>query len=162
MKINVKKVIINVILKTILGMLALVILIPIIWLIFSAFKEEADIISWPPTFFPKEFVFSNWEGVKSKIDIIQYTVNSMIYALGTSIPAVFLNALAGYAFSHFNFKFKNVIFIGYLATLMIPFQVIMVPLYLEIHALGWLNSYAALIVPKIASASWIFLCRVVR
>lgn len=140
-------------------MLALMMLIPIIWLILSGFKFEKDIISWPPTFFPEVFTLDNWYAVKARIDIVLYTANSLIYALGTSIPAVFVNALAGYAFSRLRFRYKNIIFILFLATMMIPFQVIMIPLYVEVHYMGWLNSYAGLIVPKIASAQWIFLAR---
>lgn len=134
-------------------------LIPIIWLILSGFKFERDIISWPPTFFPEVFTLDNWYAVRARIDIVRYTMNSLIYALGTSIPAVFVNALAGYAFSRLRFRYKNMIFIIFLATMMIPFQVIMIPLYVEIHYMGWLNSYAGLVVPKIASAQWIFLAR---
>ena len=72
---------------------------------------------------------------------------------------MFINALAGYAFARFNFKGKNVLFLLFLATMMIPFQVIMVPLYLEVYYLKWLNTYWGLIIPKVASAYWIFLCR---
>lgn len=146
-------------LKIILCMLALMMLIPIIWLILSGFKFEKDIISWPPTFFPEVFTLDNWYAVKARIDIVLYTANSLIYALGTSIPAVFVNALAGYAFSRLRFRYKNIIFILFLATMMIPFQVIMIPLYVEVHYMGWLNSYVGLIIPKIASAQWIFLAR---
>ena len=145
--------------KILLGFLAMLILLPIFWLVFSGFKLEKDIISWPPTFFPKTVTMSNWHTVKARIDIVAYTVNSLVYAFGTSIPAVLVNALAGYAFSRLQFKFKNVLFLLFLATMMIPFQVIMIPLYVEVHYLGWLNSYAGLIIPKIASAQWIFLAR---
>lgn len=145
--------------KILLSFLAMLILLPIFWLVFSGFKLEKDIISWPPTFFPKTVTMSNWYIVKARIDIVAYTVNSLVYALGTSIPAVLVNALAGYAFSRLQFKFKNVLFLLFLATMMIPFQVIMIPLYVEVHYLGWLNSYAGLIIPKIASAQWIFLAR---
>ena len=87
------------------------------------------------------------------------TVNTAIYAIGTTIPAMFVNALAGYAFARFRFRGKNVLFLLFLATMMIPFQVVMVPLYLEVYYMGWLNNFWGLIVPKIASAYWVFLCR---
>lgn len=159
MNTKIKKVMAYLPLKLILAVLALFILIPIIWLVLSGFKFEKDIISWPPSFFPEVFTLDNWSVVKSRIDIIRYTFNSLIYALGTSIPAVFVNTMAGYAFSRLKFKYKNVIFVIFLATMLIPFQVIMVPLYIEVHYLGWVNTYAGLIIPKIASAQWIFLAR---
>lgn len=154
-----KNVIIGLPLKLFLLILSIFVLLPIIWLILSGFKHESDIIAWPPTFFAKAFTLENWQTIKSRIDIILYTVNSLIYALGTSIPAVFVNTMAGYAFSRLNFRHKNLIFVAFLATMVIPFQVIMIPLYLEINYLGWVNTYAGLIIPKIAAAQWIFLAR---
>lgn len=69
------------------------------------------------------------------------TLNTAIYSIGTTIPAMFVNALAGYAFARFRFRGKNFLFLLFLATMMIPFQVIMVPLYLEVYYIGWLNSF---------------------
>ena len=95
----------------------------------------------------------------TRIDFLTLTKNTVIYAVGCTIPSMFINALAGYAFARFNFKGKNLLFLLFLATMMIPFQVIMVPLYLEVYYLKWLNTYWGLIIPKVASAYWIFLCR---
>ena len=67
--------------------------------------------------------------------------------------------MAGYAFARYNFKGKDIIFVIFLATMMIPFQVIMIPSFLEVHALGMYDNYAGLIIPKIAAAYWIFMMR---
>ena len=83
----------------------------------------------------------------------------MHYSLLAAVPAVIVNSLAGYAFARFRFRGKNVVFILFLATMMIPFQVILVPLYLEVYYAGLLNTYWGLIIPGLASAHWIFLCR---
>lgn len=139
--------------------IALMVVLPIIWVVLSGFKYEQDIISWPPSFFPRKLTNENWETIKSRIDIVKYIVNSVVYSVGTTVPAIFVNRLAGYAFSKLEFKGKNIIFIAFLATMMIPFQVIMVPLYVEVHYMKLLNTYAGLIIPKIASAQWIFLAR---
>ena len=104
-------------------------------------------------------LIENWKKVLTRIDFLTLTKNTVIYAVGCTIPSMFINALAGYAFARFNFKGKNVLFLLFLATMMIPFQVIMVPLYLEVYYLKWLNTYWGLIIPKVASAYWIFLCR---
>jgi multiple sugar transport system permease protein len=139
--------------------IAFVMLVPVLWMLLSAVKADSEIISWPPTFFPKVFTLENWETVKSRIPIGTYIKNSLVYSIGTTIPAMLVNSLAGFAFARMRFRGKDVLFMLFLATMMIPFQVIMVPLYIEVYSLGWLNQYAGLIVPKVAAAYWIFLCR---
>ena len=139
--------------------LALVMLIPIVWILFGAFKPDNEIISYPPTFFPHEFSLKNFTKCMQRIDIIQYIKNSIIFSFGTTIPSLLVNSLAGYAFARYEFKGKNIIFVIYLATMMIPFQVIMIPEFIEIHLLGMYDNYWGLIVPKIASAYWIFMMR---
>ena len=138
---------------------AMIIIVPMVWIVLCAFRPQIEIIKYPPTYFPQTFTLANFLDISKKIKIWMYIRNSLIYCLGTTLPAVFLNALAGYAFASIDFKGKNVLFILVLATMMIPFQVIMVPLYLEVYYLGWLNSFWGLIIPKVASAYWIFLCR---
>ncbi len=139
--------------------LALVMLIPIVWILFGAFKPDNEIISYPPTFFPHEFSLKNFTKCMQRIDIIQYMKNSIIFSFGTTIPSLLVNSLAGYAFARYEFKGKNIIFVIFLATMMIPFQVIMIPEFIEIHLLGMYDNYWGLIVPKIASAYWIFMMR---
>ncbi len=139
--------------------LALVMLIPIVWILFGAFKPDNEIISYPPTFFPHEFSLKNFTKCMQRIDIIQYIKNSIIFSFGTTIPSLLVNSLAGYAFARYEFKGKNIIFVIFLATMMIPFQVIMIPEFIEIHLLGMYDNYWGLIVPKIASAYWIFMMR---
>ena len=136
--------------------LALVMLIPIIWLLLGAFKPDAEIIAYPPTFFPAEFTLKNFTKCMQRIDILQYMKNSIIFSVGTTIPALLVNTLAGYAFARYEFKGKNIIFV---TTMMIPFQVIMIPEFLEIHMFGMYDTYWGLIIPKIASAYWIFMMR---
>ena len=139
---------------------AFLLLAPLLWMCLGALKSDPEVLSYPPKFFPVGNNFAkHWENVLKQIDFWGMTVNTAVYAVGTTIPAMFVNALAGYAFARFRFRGKNVLFLLFLATMMIPFQVIMVPLYLEVYYLGWLNTFWGLIVPKIASAYWIFLCR---
>lgn len=139
--------------------MAAAMLIPIIWLLFGAFKPDTEIISYPPTFFPENFTLKNFVKCMQRIDILQYMKNSIIFSVGTTIPALLINTMAGYAFARYEFKGKNIIFMIFLATMMIPFQVIMIPEFLEIHMFGMYDTYWGLIVPKIASAYWIFMMR---
>ena len=143
----------------ILFLVALVIIVPMVWIVLCAFRPQIEIIKYPPTYFPKTFTLANFQDISKKIKIWMYIRNSLIYCLGTTLPAVFLNALAGYAFARIDFKGKNVLFILVLATMMIPFQVIMVPLFLEIYKLGMYDTYAGLIIPNLAAAISVFMIR---
>lgn len=145
----------------ILLILAFFMLTPIIWLIVSSFKLDSKIITYPPTFFPRfaTLTLRNYIKVQQRINIIIYVRNSIIYSLGVTIPAMVVNSLAGYGFARYNFPGKNIIFMILLATMMIPFQVIMVPMFLIIHSIGWYNTFAGLLVPRFAAAYWIFMLR---
>ena len=139
---------------------AFLLLAPLVWMCLGSFKSDPEILSYPPKFFPTaNNIVANWRNVLLRVDMMKLTGNTLIYAIGCTIPSLLINSLAGYAFARFRFRGKNVVFILFLATMMIPFQVIMVPLYLEIYYMRWLNTFWGLIVPKIASAYWIFLCR---
>ena len=159
MKPSKKTLLIRIPIYLILIFMAFIMLLPIIWMFFSAFKPDSEIIKYPPTFFPSEFTFKSFIKCTQRINIFQYLKNSIIFSFGVAIPSVFVNTLAGYAFARYDFKFKNTIFIIFLATMMIPFQVIMIPLFLELNMLGMYNNYAGLIIPKIAAAYWIFMMR---
>ncbi len=154
-----KSILINIPIVTILSILALIMLVPVIWTILSAFKMDGEIIRFPPTFIPHKFTLANIGKVQSRLNIWTLMKNSVIYALGQTIPSLIVNSLAGYAFARYEFKGKNVIFLVYLATMMIPFQVIMIPRFLEVNALGMYNRYTGLIIPQIANAYWVFMMR---
>lgn len=139
--------------------LALAVLVPMIWLALSAFKPEKEIISWPPTFIPKTFTFENFSDVQDRIDIARYFLNSVIYAGGTTALAVLVNSLAGYAYAFYDFKGKNAMFLMTLATMMVPFQIIMVPLFLIVFKMGMYDTYWGLIIPRVAVAGSIFMMR---
>lgn len=139
--------------------LAVVMLLPIVWMLLSSFKPDNEIIKYPPTLFPTAYTLKNFIKCTQRIDIWVYLKNSFIYSFGATIPSLLVNTMAGYAFARYNFKGKDVIFVIFLATMMIPFQVIMIPSFLEVHALGMYDNYAGLIIPKIAAAYWIFMMR---
>ena len=139
--------------------LAVVMLLPIVWMLLSSFKPDNEIIKYPPTLFPTAYTLKNFIKCTQRIDIWVYLKNSFIYSFGATIPSLLVNTMAGYVFARYNFKGKDIIFVIFLATMMIPFQVIMIPSFLEVHALGMYDNYAGLIIPKIAAAYWIFMMR---
>lgn len=143
----------------ILVILSLLVLVPVLWMALSAFKPEKEIISWPPTFIPQTLTTQNFIDVQNRINIVRYMLNSVIYAGATTGLAVIVNSLAGYAYAFYEFKGKTMFFLMTLATMMVPFQVIMVPLFLVVFKLGMYDSYAGLIIPRVAVAGSIFMMR---
>lgn len=143
--------------NVVLILVALLVLLPIIWLFVSSFKTDADVISWPPAFLPKKWVLTQYQYVISVIPVVNMLKNTVIFAGCVTGISLVIDSLAAYAFARMHFRGKNVIFGIILMTMMVPFQVIMIPLYMEEYLGGILNTYAGLILPRIASAYGIYL-----
>ncbi len=158
-KVKIKRIVISIPVLIFLTALALLILMPVVWMMFSAFKPEKEIISWPPTFIPDAFTLQSFSDVQDRINILRYIINSAIYAGGTTFLAVIVNSMAGYAYAFYDFKGKTGMFLMTLATMMVPFQVIMVPLFLVVFKMGIYDTYWGLIIPRVAVAGSIFMMR---
>lgn len=158
-KVKIKNVVIGIPILAFLAALAVLVLVPVVWMTFSAFKPEKEIISWPPTFIPAAFTLQNFTDVQDRINILRYMLNSAIYAGGTTFLAVIVNSMAGYAYAFYDFKGKTGMFLMTLATMMVPFQVIMVPLFLVVFKMGMYDTYWGLIIPRVAVAGSIFMMR---
>ncbi|MFP1648971.1 carbohydrate ABC transporter permease [Enterococcus mundtii] len=145
----------------VIGMLLVLLIIafPFLWLIISSFKYEKDIISFPPRIFADEYTLENYIKVWTTIPLLDYIKNTVIFAGGTVITSVFFDSLAGYAFARMRFKGKSVLFYFVLLTMMIPFQVFMIPLFIQANFLGMLDTYAGLIIPRMTTAFGIFMMR---
>ncbi|MCJ1994060.1 carbohydrate ABC transporter permease [Lactococcus piscium] len=150
--------------KTLVGRVALFVVLlliafPFIWLFISSFKYEKDIISFPPRIFADKYTFDNYVKVWTTIPLVNYIKNTVIFAGGVVLTSVFFDSLAGYAFARMQFKGKSALFYFVLLTMMIPFQVFMIPLFIEINQLGLLDTYAGLIIPRMTTAFGIFMMR---
>ncbi len=156
---NIKNAVLGIPANFVLVILALLVLLPVVWMALSAFKPEKEIISWPPTFIPDSLTFENFADVRERIDITRYILNSVIYAGATTFLAVIVNSMAGYAYAFYEFKGKTGLFLMTLATMMVPFQVIMVPLFLVVFKLGMYDTYWGLVIPRVAVAGSIFMMR---
>lgn len=133
-----------------------IIIAPFMWIFLSTFKLQRDIIRWPPTIWPKHWTAINYITVWERIPLAIYFKNTIIYAVTVAVVSSFIDSLAGYAFARLTFKHRDKIFNILLLTMLVPFQVIMIPLYIESHMLGILNTYWGLIIPRIATAYGIF------
>lgn len=145
--------------KIAMTIILVIIAFPFVWLVLSSFKYEKDIISFPPKILADNYTLENYIKVWSTIPLLDYIKNTVIFSGGVVLTSVFFDSLAGYAFARMNFKGKSVLFYFVLLTMMIPFQVFMIPLFIEINKLGLLDTYAGLIIPKMTSAFGIFMMR---
>lgn len=139
--------------------LAVIAILPYLWAFSSSFKHLTEIFRYPPQFLPSSLDLTNYINLFSKQFFPRWFTNSIFVATINTILVIFFCSMAGFAFAKYNFPFKNVLFTLMIGSLMIPFQLIMTPLYAEMNTIGWLNSYWALIVPWVAPAFGIFLMR---
>lgn len=141
------------------ALMLIIVVFPFLWLIISTFKVDADIVKYPPTLFGQQYTVSSFIKVWESIPLLDFLKNTIIFAGSVTVISVLFDSMAGYAFARFNFKGKKSLFTFILITMMIPFQVLMIPLFIEVFKLGILNTYAGLILPRMADAFGIFLMR---
>ncbi|MBY7142897.1 carbohydrate ABC transporter permease [Virgibacillus sp. NKC19-3] len=143
-----------------LTLVALFMLGPFIWLISTALKSGGEnIFQYPPQLIPEQVTFSNFVGVMDAFPFWTYLLNSVIVTILTVILNVLFCSLAAYPLARMKFKGKNLIFILILSTMMIPFQLLMIPVYELALSLGLDNTYAGMILPQITTAFGVFLMR---
>ena len=150
----------TVIIYIILGIIAVLMLFPLVWLVSTAFKSPSEnIFQFPPQFIPRQPTFQNFIKVWQTNPFGRYLFNSSFVALLTVSLNLLFCSLAAYPLARLNFKGRDGIFTAIIATIMIPFQIVMIPLYILTVQLELRNSYLGIIFPSIASAFGIFLLR---
>lgn len=144
----------------ILSFIALLFLFPFAWMIATSLKTNSEALTNPTALLPAVPQWGNYPDVIAALNFWRETINSLVMALGVTLGQIILAALAGYAFARLKFFGSNFLFVLILATLIIPFEVLFVPIYLMLAGWGgWLNTFTALIVPSLASPFAIFVFR---
>lgn len=161
-----KKIFSKSLIHSILIATSLLSIFPFIWLTSTSLKGvDEDIFAYPPTIIPQDFTWTNYIDVWQKVDFMAYFWNSMIVAGLTVLLNLILSSLAAYPLARMKFKGKKFFFFSILATIMIPFQAIMLPVYiitLKLHLIDSVNNimgYLGLVMPFAVSAFGIFLMR---
>ncbi len=136
-------------------------LVPFLWMLSTSFKSSTEIVKLPPTFLPEKFTLQSYRTIFNDphVPIARFYLNSIIVSASVVTMVLFTSSLAGYVFAKYQFYGKNVLFTMLLASMMIPFQVMMIPLYLILVRMGLTDSLMGLIVPGATSAFGIFLMR---
>ncbi len=142
-----------------LGVGALVTLYPFYWTLTAATLTESEIFQSPPRLLPGTHFLSNLESLAQSAPFLRALLNSVFVAGVATVSTVFLSALAGYAFAKFRFRGRGLMFAVVLGTLMLPTEIMIVPLFIIMLQLGWVDSYAALIVPYLVTGFGVFLMR---
>jgi multiple sugar transport system permease protein len=143
----------------ILSIIAIFMIIPFLWMLSTSLKEPGAVFKYPPQWIPKPVVFRNYVDAWKAVPFGRFFINSIIVAVCVTIGQVFTSSLAAYAFARLRFPGRDTLFLGYLATMMIPGQVTMIPVFILIKKLGWIDTYQALILPSIFSAYGTFMLR---
>lgn len=134
-------------------------ILPFYWSIITSFKLPAEVIAYPPTWIPKEPTLRNYSKLFEKLPVMRLYFNSLFLSITITVLVLFTSSLIGYVFAKFYFPGRNIIFIMILGTMMIPFYVTMIPLYILMVRLKWVDTYQAIVAPAIYSSFGIFLMR---
>lgn len=138
---------------------AILMMIPIVWAVLSSFKSPSELARTPPTLLPEHFALDNYREAMSSFSFGRYFLNSVIVTVCATVLTLVINSMAAYALSRFNFRGRNLLFLITLATIMIPLQVILLPVYQMVSSLGLTNSLLGLIIPPAATPTGVFLLR---
>jgi len=135
-------------------------LLPFLWMLSTSLKTDPQVYHVPPIWIPNPLRWANYPEALSYVPFGVYFLNTLKYGLGSTLGIALSSGLCAYGFSRLQWRGRNALFYVMLATMMLPFQVRMIPLYLVFHRLGWLNTYLPLVVPSFTgSAYFIFMLR---
>lgn len=143
----------------ILAIGGIMMMIPFLWMVSSSLKTIDEIYTFPPQFIPVKLQWNNYVEAWTLLPFDRFFLNSVIVSFCVVLGTLFTSSLAGYAFGRLRFPGRDKIFLIYLSTLMIPFAVRMIPLYVEMQSFGWIDTLWPLIVPAIFTPWGTFLMR---
>lgn len=156
---NVRRLVRRTVLYLVLILGAVYTALPFAWMLLTSLKTRSEALREPPSVLPKVWHFSNYVHAWQAAPFQRYFLNTFFICFVVVIGVAITSTLAAYAFARMDFYGRNVIFVLILSTLMIPFETIIIPNFIIVKQLHWLNSYTALIVPWVASVFSVFLLR---
>lgn len=136
-----------------------IMVMPFLWMVSTSLKERGATMVFPPEFFPEHLLIDNYREVIDRFPMLTFMKNSIIVSLTTTVGTIVVSSMAAYAFARMRFKGRNALFLLYLSTMMIPSQVIMIPQFILLKNLGWIDTYQGLILPNLFGVFGVFLMR---
>ncbi len=147
-------------LLAILLTISVMFILPFFWMLMTSLKAPVELMKWPPGWFPDTFRWQNYEEAVTYIPFFRYVGNTMVITLGSIVGVLISCPMVAYGFSHINWPGRDVLFVVMLMTIMIPFPVTMLPLYVLFARIGWINTYLPLVLPLFFGVPfYIFLLR---
>ena len=143
----------------VVAVIGVIIAYPLVWMISASFKQTTEIYKFPPMLIPNGFTFTNYARLFTDWPFGTWYINSLVIALACTITVLFFTSLAGFGFAKYRFRGKGLLFFIMLGSTMVPFQLILIPLFILMSQLKWTNGYLSLIIPFMAPAVGIFLMR---
>jgi len=144
---------------TFLSLLGVTMILPFIWMISTSLKEAGEVFAYPPKWIPDKLLFSNYVQAWNAVPFGRFFINSIIVSVCVTFGQVLTSSFAAYAFARLEFPGRDKLFLAYLATMMIPGQVTMIPVFILLKTIGWIDTYYALILPGIFTAYGTFMLR---
>jgi multiple sugar transport system permease protein len=138
---------------------SVVMVLPFAWMLSTSLKTPPETFTYPPIWIPKTIAWDNYSKTIAAMPFGRFYLNSLIVTVSVTVLQILTSSLAAFAFARLRFRGRNALFLLYLATLMIPFQVTMIPNFIIVRLLGWYDTYQALILPPAFSAFSTFLLR---
>lgn len=143
----------------VLTLAAPVVVAPFVVMLFTSFKPPGEVITFPPRLLPQNWTLENYTLIWSRLPFANLVKNSLIYSFTITLISILFDSMCAYALARLEFRGRSTVFLLILATMMVPAQVTLVPLFFNLFELGWINTYRGLIVPHLTSAFGIFLLR---
>ncbi|MBP5552994.1 MAG: carbohydrate ABC transporter permease [Spirochaetales bacterium] len=140
-------------------LMGVIVLFPFYWMIISSLKTLTEYRLSVPTFFPSKIMFSNYADAFTTANLGRLFLNTLYVGIVSTILSLIITILSAFAFARLEFKGKNILFAGLLATMMIPGELFTITNYSTVTNLGWINTYTVLIVPFLVSVFYIYLLR---
>ncbi|MGC0252703.1 carbohydrate ABC transporter permease [Pseudactinotalea sp. Z1748] len=134
-------------------------LIPVVWTVLGSFKTPSELAQRPITILPENWGLANYVDALGRFNFTVYLRNSVIVTVGATVLTLAINAMAAYALAKYNFRGRTALFLLTLATIMIPLQVILIPVYQVVASLGMVNTLWGLIIPAAATPTGVFILR---
>lgn len=144
---------------TTLSLLSIVYIFPVFWVIISSFKDKNELYQWPPSVIPSNFTFENYEVAFQSGNFGLLFMNSLFVTITSTLLLLLINSMAGFALAKYRFWGDTFILIAFISILMIPLEVIMIPIFRVISKLGLYNSLWGIIIPPAATPTGVFLTR---
>jgi multiple sugar transport system permease protein len=142
------------------GGVGLLFVFPFVWMVLSSFKSTQEIMDIPPTVLPQHWVFGNYDQAVTAIPFLRYTWNTLFISGGCVVGTVLSCSLVAFSFSRVRWRGREILFVLVLSTMLLPSEITLIPLYIVFKTLGWVGTYAPLMVPSFfGSAFFIFLLR---